>query len=90
MFYSQKGYAKAKGYSKLRKKLSKTDILVFRESPSGILNSKPCSECIKTMKSLRIRRVYYSIDDGSLVYEKISDIKSSHLSQMTRHLNREF
>ena len=82
MFY------KSKVYSKLIRKLGKTDILVFRNSPAGIRNSKPCSQCISTMKNLNIRRVYYSIEDGSLVYEKISEIHSNHRSQMTRHIDR--
>ena len=84
MFY------KSKGYSKLFRKLGKTDILVFRNSPAGIRNSKPCSQCISTMKNLNIRRVYYSIEDGSLVYEKISEIHSNHRSQMTRHIDEKF
>ena len=83
-------YYKAKGHAKLNRKLSKTDIMVFRKSSSGIRNSKPCSDCIKTMKKLNIRRVYYSTDDGCLVYEKVSDIYSEHRSQMTRHIAGEF
>jgi deoxycytidylate deaminase len=84
MFY------KPKGHRKLRKKLSKTNILVYRETLSGITNSKPCSECIKTMKDMGIRGVYYSTDEGVLVYEKMSDICSTHKSQMTRHIEGNF
>jgi deoxycytidylate deaminase len=80
----------SKGHRKLRRKLAKTDILVFRETVYGIKNSKPCSECIKTMKNMGIRRVYYSTDDGILVYEKVSDMFSTHRSQMTRHIDRDF
>ena len=75
---------------KLRKKLSKTDIIVFRDSPSGIRNSKPCCDCINTMKQMGIRRVYYSLDNGELVYEKVSEINSTHRSQMSRHLDGDF
>jgi deoxycytidylate deaminase len=78
-----------KRHRKLRKKLIKTDILVFRDTSTGIKNSKPCSECINTMKNMGIRRVYYSTDDGILVYEKVSEIFSTHRSQMTRHIEQD-
>lgn len=55
-------------------------------SSSGIRNSKPCCDCIKTLRKMNIRGVYYSLDNGNLVYEKISDIHNSHKSQMARHL----
>ena len=85
-----KGFYETKGYYKLNKKLTKTDILVFRTSSSGIRNSKPCSECIQIMKKLNIRRVYYSTNEGSLVYEKVSNIESTHRSQMSRHIAGDF
>lgn len=72
------------------KRLKKTDILVFRTSATGIKCSKPCYECIKTLKNFNIRGVYYSSEKGVLVYEKISDIQSKHRSQMTRHIDRNF
>lgn len=84
MFYSQKSNRK------LVKKLKKTDILVFRTSATGIKCSKPCCECINTLKNFNIRGVYYTSENGVLVYEKISDIKSHHRSQMTRHIDRNF
>ena len=77
-------------FLKLQKKMSKTDILVFRSSPSGVRYSKPCSDCIHTMKRLSFRRVYYSLNDGSLVCEKISQISSDNRAQMTRHLDGDF
>ena len=70
--------------------MKKIDILVFRVSSSGIRNSKPCCDCINTMKKMNIRGVYYSLDDGNLVYEKLSDIHNSHQSQMSRHLTHNF
>jgi hypothetical protein len=84
MFYSPKSH------SKLVKRLKKTDILVFRTSSTGIKFSKPCCECIKTLKSFNIRGVYYSLDNGKLVYEKLCDIQNNHKSQMTRHIDRNF
>ena len=69
---------------KLQKKLKNIDILVFRQSKSGIKNSKPCKDCIQTMKSLNINKVYYSSDSGILICEKINNITSEHLSQLSR------
>lgn len=84
MFYIQKSHRK------LIKKLKKTDILVFRTSATGIKFSKPCCECIKTLKYFNIKGVYYTSENGVLVYEKISDIQNNHRSQMTRHIDRNF
>jgi hypothetical protein len=81
----------SKRYYKLRKKLSKTDILVFRKCENGrIKNSRPCSECLETMKKLGIRRVYYSSDDGSIICEKVSTMVSLHKTKMTRSIERGF
>jgi len=63
---------------------------VFRKSISGIRNSKPCLECVKTLKDMNIRGVYYSLDDGSLVYEKVCNIINTHRTHMTRHIAGEF
>jgi len=84
MFYDPKSY------SKFVKKLKKTDILVFRTSATGVKYSKPCCECIKTLNNFNIRGVYYTSENGVLVYEKISDIQNNHRSQMTCHIDRNF
>lgn len=71
----------------MNRKLNRIDILVFRLSDNELKNSKPCSECVKTMKELKIRKIYYTDDTGNLVFEKISNIENSHQSQLTRHIN---
>lgn len=68
------------------KKFKKTDIMVLRISHNGIKFSKPCSDCIKTLKKFNIRGIYYSLDNGELVYEKISNIENNHKSVMSRFL----
>ena len=80
----------SKGYAKLQRKIAKTDILVFRNSVNGIRNSRPCSECLETMKKFGIRRVYYSLDTGDIVCEKVSKMISTHRTKMTRHIAGEF
>lgn len=70
--------------------MAKTDILVFRNSPCGIKNSRPCADCLQTMKRIGIRRVYYSLDSGNIVCEKVSTMVSTHRTKMTRHIAGEF
>ena len=81
-------FNKHKDRSSYYRKMGKTDMLVVRHSASGIRYSKPCSECLHTMKKLNYRRVYYSMDDGTLVCEKISEIQSNYQTQMSRHLKK--
>ena len=49
--------------------------------------SKPCVNCIKVLKLLNMRNVYYSDLDGDIIYEKIKNITSTHESQMFKHIN---
>lgn len=76
--------------SKVRRKLYKTDILVFRNSLHGIKNSRPCADCLETMKQIGIRRVYYSSNSGEIICEKVSQMVSNHHSKMSRHLRGDF
>lgn len=77
-----------KDNSKLLSRMSKIDILVFRISSIGIRYSKPCADCIKIMKLLNCRYIYYSMDTGMLKCEKITNIESCHLTQMSKNLKR--
>jgi hypothetical protein len=88
--YNTHCFYNPKAYKKLRKKLAKTDILVFRQSQHGISNSRPCYDCLQTMKSMNIRRVYYSTDNGTFVYEKVSNMVSTHKCQMRKHIDNKF
>ena len=45
--------------------------------------SKPCKHCIRLLKDVGIKRVYYS-DEGSFVCEKISEIQTTHVSRGNR------
>ena len=80
-------------YETALKKFKSIDILVFRqtdETESGVKNSRPCVDCIETMKFLNIRRVYYTTDEGYLVYEKVSEMKEGYVCTMRKHLIGEF
>ena len=73
---------------KITQKLSKISLIVIRRSSTGNLTgSKPCSACIKIMKLLKMKKVYYSNSNGEMVLEKINMISSDHKSQMLRHMD---
>ena len=63
------------------------DIIVIRINKSSDLrNSRPCSDCIKYLKELGIRKVYYSNSDGNIVYEKVKDMKEYHTSSWNKNI----
>jgi deoxycytidylate deaminase len=73
---------------RLQRKLSKIDILVWRQTSEGgeiiLKQSKPCHDCIVILKKLGIKGVYYTDSNGNILYEKISNINNMHKSQLSR------
>jgi len=64
-----------------KKLLRGADILVVRVNKSNNLrNSRPCNHCISTLCKLGIRKVYYSNDNGDIVYEFVQDMPFLHTS----------
>lgn len=47
-----------------------------------LVNARPCQNCLEMMKSIGIRRVYYSDDNGELICENIKDMISIHSSKV--------
>jgi tRNA(Arg) A34 adenosine deaminase TadA len=43
-------------------------------------NSKPCSDCIEVMKQFGIKKVCYSLGDGSLVVERLNRMHNNRSS----------
>lgn len=71
------------------KKFKKYDILVIRISRSNLssmdnklVNSRPCQHCLDMMKSIGIRRVYYTDDSGKIIFENVKDMISIHTSKI--------
>jgi cytidine deaminase len=63
-----------------KNKPKKLDIVVVRFTKSGALTeSRPCYHCLCFMEkcTLDIRDVYYSTSEGTIVKEKLSDMKSN-------------
>ena len=63
------------------------DILVIRVNKNLTLkNSRPCSQCIDKLSKLGIRKVFYSNEEGDIVWEFVEQMKKTHISAGTRHL----
>ena len=70
-------HAEMDAMKKLRNNKKKLNLLVVRFSNSGKLcQSKPCHHCIEKLKTLNLKKVYYSQEDESIVCEKISNMKN--------------
>lgn len=78
------------------KKLEPINLLVIRFSKNNKLqNSKPCANCIQTMKILpekkgyRIKNIYYSNDNGEIVKTSLNNLEKEelHYSRYYRHKN---
>ena len=76
-----------------KKRLESINLLVIRFSKNNKLqNSKPCANCIQTMKSLpekkgyKIRNIYYSNDNGEIIKSnfKILEKEELHYSRYYR------
>lgn len=72
---------------KLRKKFLKIEMIVIRNSLHGVnmCSSRPCSMCLRIMKSFVIKNIYYTNSAGVLVMEKISQMNSDHKSQLAQY-----
>jgi hypothetical protein len=76
-------------YKKLLKKLSQYSIIVLRVGLTGeLLNSKPCMDCLKVLKMIGIKKVYYSDENGNIIVEKIKNMESNHVCRFSKYLNR--
>ena len=77
-FYRKEG--KNANICKLRRYLSRCDIIIVKKTMS---NSAPCARCLKMLKEYNIRRVYYSYEK-ELKMEKVSEMENNHLSSKYR------
>jgi deoxycytidylate deaminase len=72
--------ALCKVYNKLSKGM---DILIIRignEKANKLKNSRPCNSCIDKLLQRGIRRVYYSDENGDIVYEFLESMQKIHIS----------
>ncbi len=73
------------------RKAKKYDIFVVRINKCSdtvkLVNSRPCSHCLDMMKSVGIRRVYYTDDSGEIINENVKDMVSIHTSKVTQRFD---
>jgi hypothetical protein len=66
------------------------NLMVIRQNSNGKLcSSKPCAACIKKLLSytnIKIKRVYYSTSEGTIVMEKFNNLlDTTHKSRGTKN-----
>lgn len=68
--------------------LGKISMYVVRRHPSGdkYKDSAPCARCTKFMKSLNIKNLIYSNEDGTLTKLRLRDYETNYNSQGTVYL----
>ena len=89
----RKNIINSSSFKKLKRKISNITIIVIRLCPNDsniLMNSKPCFDCIKTMKTMGFKKICYSTGNPKEPFkiEKIKDIESLHKSQMARFIDR--
>jgi hypothetical protein len=89
--YRRKGYKDVD----IRRKLGKETLIVIRINKNidkhienQFKNSAPCGECIKFLKQYNIKKIIYSIDDGSLQFSRVKELDDTHISRGQRAINR--
>lgn len=50
------------------------DMYVARLSETGWADSKPCMDCLQTLKRFKINKVYYTTREKGIVCEKVKDM----------------
>lgn len=69
------------------KKRMNYDIMVVRINKYGTTsNARPCNNCLNIMKQSGIRKVYYSVENNTIVCENVQNMISIHKSSITRML----
>ena len=67
---------------------TKLDLVVVRVNKLGeTTNSRPCHNCLNMMKSVGIRRVYYSVGPDLVVCENVRDMISIQSSSVDKHID---
>ena len=55
--------------------------MVVRFGKCGELkNSRPCNNCLETMVKYKIKRIMYSVDNGTVMSEKPESMERTHTS----------
>lgn len=87
--YRRKGYKD----SDIRRKLGNQCLIVVRINNNKnldniITNSAPCAQCVKCLKNNNIKKILYSLENGSLQFSRVRDLEETHISRGQRTINR--
>ena len=64
-------------------------LCVIRVNKDGELaNSRPCVECLKMMKQVGIRKVYYSVSADKIICENVRDMVSIQVATTLKHIDK--
>lgn len=76
------------------KRIKRVDLLVIRLGRLGdYRSSKPCEKCLETlykMESYKVRYIYYSTENGTIVREKFKDLYDKRHEYKTRRFMVQF
>lgn len=68
--------------------MKKVDLIVIKvQSNREFGNSRPCFNCLKLMKIVGIRKIYYSIGPGEIMCERVKNMVSIHVSRPRKLLD---
>lgn len=68
---------------------SKLDLVVVRVNKLGeTSNARPCHNCLNMMRSVGIRRVYYSVSPDEIICENVKDMISIQSSSVDKHIDQ--
>jgi hypothetical protein len=69
-------------------KLNKIDIVIIRTNKlNNLCNSYPCNNCLTTLKNIGLRYAYYTDYNGSIIKEKLLDMKLVYTSSGHRNIH---
>ena len=70
-------------------KYNKCHILVVRiNSSNKLVNSRPCKDCIASLRNISIKNIYYSNEAGEILCERVKHSISNHVSSGNRYQRR--
>ena len=76
-------------YQEESKKKQKLSLAVVRINKSGdACNARPCYNCLKLMKLVGIKKVYYSVDLNNVVCENVKDMVSIQSSSVAKYIEK--
>ena len=82
-------YDRKSGWILDERSRSKLDLVVIRVNKLGeASNSRPCHNCLNMMKSVGIRRVYYSVGPDTVICENVKDMISIQSSSVDKHIDQ--